>query len=223
MKLAGMTMYAAVTGDIVRSTKIDSASRKAIPSLLSSAANSWTEAHPNSLINGLHVFRGDAWQVLIQKPRLALQFAIFIRASLKTYGLDTRTSIAIATMSFVPQGRFPEGDGEAFCLSGRGLDRLSREEHMCFSMPSLEREKTMQLVVQLTDTLVGAWTSRQALVMTRVLSGFTHNRIAESLSQSQQVVHHLLARAHVRDILSVLKYFEDSIKDAIGENSGDYV
>ncbi len=94
---------------------------------------------------------------------------------------------------------------------------------MCFSMPSLEREKTMQLVVQLTDTLVGAWTSRQALVMTRVLSGFTHNRIAESLSQSQQVVHHLLARAHVRDILSVLKYFEDSIKDAIGENSGDYV
>lgn len=215
------TLYAVITGDIVRSRRLSAAARQAVPQLLRTAAQNWADVHPGSLHGGIHVFRGDSWQAVIQHPQLAMRFAVLMRAQIKAQKLDTRVSVGVDTVDFIPNGSIPEGDGQAFVLSGRGLDALRNGVHMCFAMPCLEKEGAMRLLCQLTDSLIESWTPRQALVMTRALTGFTIARIAEDLSLSQPSVSKYLWLANHIDIHDVLVYFEQEVGHAVGINSGD--
>ena len=118
------------------------------------------------------IFRGDSWQILILDPIRSLRTALFYRASLRakmdSHQFDTRTSIAIGTIEFVPKDRVSNGDGEAYRHSGACLEKL-KKQRMWFSFPDNEREEQFNIIVQLIDALALRWTDKQALAVTGAL------------------------------------------------------
>ena len=73
-------------------------------------------------------YRGDGWQIFLDTPGLCLAAVLQIAAALRADRQDmvTRQSIGLGTVSHLPDGDLAAARGEAFELSGHGLDRMKR-------------------------------------------------------------------------------------------------
>jgi hypothetical protein len=160
-------------------------------------------------------FRGDAWQMLLGEPELALRVAVFLRASVLAGGVaDTRVVIGLGTVDMVNSEQVSLSTGEAFMLSGRGLDGLT--QHFRFSIAVSKKAGPLadwlRVIGHLCDMLAGHWTSRQAEIVrvALTLDEPTQAQVAERLNPpvSKQAVTKALAGADRHGLRSAMKQFE---------------
>ncbi len=159
---------AVLTGDIVRSSRLRPRQLEAVRvSLLDAVdvARNWKRG----LVKGkLEFFRGDAWQLLLTDPAMALRVAILVRASLRAHGIaDTRIAIGLGKAGTIPPRRISLSTGQAFVISGRALDRMT-----LYSNLTIETSEScgvlsewLPVVGHLCDSLVSRWTRRQAEIV----------------------------------------------------------
>jgi hypothetical protein len=120
-------------------------------------------------------------------------------------------------VTLLPRGAIAVGDGEAFRLSGEALDSMPRTTRMRFRGPSAIGEsssRSIDVCVQLIDTLATRWTGRQALAVCGALLGLTQERIARTWFRervTQQAVAQHLDHAGWNAIQSALLHFESSV------------
>lgn len=118
-----------ITGDLVNSTNIAAKWRQTVLDTLNVCA---ADFQPLTLCN-LEMYRGDSFQIVVDKPDYALAVAIALRAKLKamTPGKqqlwDARLSIGIGDISF-ESDNIVTSDGEAFRLSGRSFDNIGKKD-----------------------------------------------------------------------------------------------
>ena len=119
-----MEIKAVITGDIVRSELIALDKRDLLIQVLHQIVENLQDKSPMRM----ELFRGDSFQIVVDSPEMSLKIASMMRAGLKSNTpkgskteWDARISIGIGTIDYRGNS-IVTSDGEAFKLSGRGLD-----------------------------------------------------------------------------------------------------
>ena len=214
MKIAKGALYAVLTGDIVRSSRMAGADRRALPGLLRRISRDVRRALPGKVPLDASVYRGDGWQLLLTDPAASLRAALLFRAMVIAAAAggsrsDTRIAIGLGGIDFVDNERISEGDGEAYRLSGQALDAM-REPHRMTLVRSTTDTANHGALVQLLDALVQEWTPFQARAVVGRIQGLTQAKIAglwpEPIAQPSVAKH--LERARWRFVEGALQTFE---------------
>ncbi|MFZ4079759.1 MAG: hypothetical protein ACOYKN_00935 [Pirellula sp.] len=223
----GKRLYAAITGDLVKSTKLNRNELALIRRKLEETVKVIGSWEKGLVKGGPDFFRGDAWQLLLTDPSYSLRACIIIRAALLSMELgrsengklsraDTRLAVGIGTVDSISTKRITESVGEAFVSSGRTLDKLKPHCKMAFSVSEeagkLPSVKWCRTVWHLIDALIAHWTLGQAEIACLAVApcNYTQAEIAESLAvpKDQQTVSRSLNNAGWQAISEAVLDFE---------------
>jgi hypothetical protein len=202
-----MTQFCVLTGDLVASSDLTSTDVDAALTSIETAANAMSGWRTPDLISQFARRGGDAWQVALSDPALALRAALFIQACLRRDTDRTTTRIAIATGpgALPASGDLNAAHGPAFVASGRLLDTLSRQTLLAHASGGAQHAAT-----RLADHIASGWTQAQARAMAAALAPNAPNRadIAKSFGISRQAVNQALWSAGYPAIADALTALE---------------
>jgi hypothetical protein len=154
-------MKAVITGDIINSRHTSpKETLKALKSVFNNYGSSPKE---------WEIYRGDSFQLLINKPEESLDVAMLIKASLKTQkARDARMAIGIGDVSHHASA-ITESNGSAFIHSGLKFEQLRKEKvNLAIKSPWSEFDDEMNLFFQLALIAMDGWSEASAEFM-RVL------------------------------------------------------
>ena len=214
-------IYAVLTGDLVKSSKLSvEQSRKAIQ-LLRRRTSEFEKIFQGAIQGELDSFRHDSWQLLVKQPALAIRATIFLRASVKmesdaTTRYDTRIAIGIGTVDSISKRRISDSRGAAFTLSGKALDGLRGEQRLAFASENgLTVDCIARGVIPLLDCLINDWTATESRAVHGALLGRTQEESAAKwpvdqgeTPRSRQAVAKSLRRANWMNLEGVLEWIE---------------
>lgn len=162
---------AVLSGDIVGSTRLSPDNLSTLLDDIRRAGKRFQIPYPDSIIGQADVFRGDSWQIAMVAPKLALRFAVYVRATAIASGLaDTRIFLGFGTASSINEQETSLSTGEAFEISGRGVDGLKSERlGISFGNTVTSAEPFGKAVAALLDALIRDWSEKQANAVRRVL------------------------------------------------------
>jgi hypothetical protein len=218
--MANGQLYAVLTGDLVKSSRLTSAQSTMAMDWLRRAADEFADVHKASILGQIDTFRHDSWQLLLARSEFAIRAAVYLRAALKlqsdaTTKYDTRISIGVGTVESISKLRISDSRGIAFTLSGKGLD-LMEGHRMALSHEDEESAAGQWIgrcVIPLLDCIVSDWTPAEAKAICGAIKGWTQEQSAEKWGKNErigknptrQAVGKSLDRAHwgmVEDVLS---------------------
>jgi hypothetical protein len=215
-------IYAVLTGDLVKSSRLSPAQSKGAIGWLRSATKNFEKSFHGTVEGTLDSFRHDSWQLLLKKPALALRAAIFLRAALKTQSeretkYDSRIAIGIGPVESIAKDRISNSRGKAFTLSGQTLDGM-KAERLAFADVD-EDDCLARGVVPLLDQLVSDWSAVESQAVYGALRGWTQEESAANWPvgrgekpPARQAVAKALSRAHWNRLLSVLEWRENAMQ-----------
>ncbi|TWU44131.1 hypothetical protein Q31b_16670 [Novipirellula aureliae] len=221
-------IYSVITGDIVKSTLLDTGDFESVRECLHDwvdVAKKWKRG----VVKGnVEFFRGDAWQLLLSDASMALRVGVLLRAGLIAQGMaDTRLSIGIGRVDSISTKRVSLSTGEAFVLSGHALDEMNQYSNLTIKSPGSTGllSDWLPVVGQLCDVVVSGWTARQASIITLALNpkDFTHEEMASKVEPeiTKQAVTKALDGANWNALRNAIRMFEKTDwKTAIGSRAG---
>jgi hypothetical protein len=221
--------YAVLTGDIIHSSRLTPTQLEAVRSSLIGSVNK-VRRWKRGLVKGKpEFFRGDAWQLLLADPAMALRVGVFLRASLLARGLaDSRVAIGLGEVEEISHERVSLSTGQAFVISGKALDRMTRYSNMTIEIPKTVGPFSAWLPVagHLCDSLIGQWTTRQAELVRAAVNPKEpgSEKIGQSLKPavSKQAVAKGLSGANWYVIKEAVHLFEEtSWGDLLSLDSSD--
>ncbi|MEP3298836.1 MAG: hypothetical protein ABJO27_20575 [Pseudoruegeria sp.] len=199
---------AVLTGDLIGSTRKPPATVDAAMSVLAKASDTLSEWQEASV--HFTRARGDGWQLALTSPVLGLRSCLFLRASLRAANLDlnTRISVGVGLGSLSTSGDLNGASGDAFVLSGHGLDRLTKKQS--FSFNNSEENSPLQAIFILADALSDGWTVAQAASMAGALSPHapTQSELAKTLGHSRQAIQKSLSSAQFEALRQAIDVYE---------------
>ena len=198
-----------ITGDIVDSSSISNEWKSKISETLQKVVSDFRMQSPANL----EMFRGDSFQITVEKPSSALPIGIALRAALRANtpdGLtpwDARISIGIGEVSYESESILTS-DGEAFRLSGRGFDTLGKRRlFISTSTEGLNAE--LKLNTAFADEIITKWTPKQAAVVcVGLIKEASQKDMAESMDMKLSNFNKHWNLAHVSLILSYINRFQ---------------
>ena len=216
IKLFKFMIKGVITGDLVNSTNIAAEWRQTVLDTLNVCVADFL---PQTLCK-LEMYRGDSFQIVVDKPDYALAVAIALRAKLKamTPGKlqlwDARLSIGIGGISF-ESDNIVTSDGEAFRLSGRSFDNIGKKR-LSISTTWSDFDKDMDLVTRFADDIITSWTAKQAKVVYQaILFPKLQKDLAEDLGMTRQNFNYHWSSAKGQLNLDYVEYFKSLISKYI--------
>lgn len=179
---------AVITADIVNS------------SLLPTGSVKWLADRLKELINSnnakfLSFYRGDSFQSYLVDPYPAYKLAIRMRTEAKLFQkefpdieLDLKISLGIGGID-TPVTSISSAMGEAFIISGRGLDKFEKTgERFIMKSENNEINIALETISLVTDYLFRDLTTRQAEVLQFLLADYKQIEIAKKIKKSQSTI-----------------------------------
>lgn len=201
---------AVITGDIVGSTRWTGARRKLLDVTLAAGIKEVF----NRRGERAEIYRGDSFQAET-KPVTALRKALLLRLFLmkdEALQADARVSIGVGTQSY-KAAKVTSSDGEAYRLSGRGIDGMEKARKMAVSTMKEDANKALFAIASLLDSIVSGYTDKQAEAVYYALQGKPQEEIAKMLGKTQPTVSASLKSAHFSAINDGIVYFESLFAD----------
>ncbi len=224
-----MKTYAVLTGDIVNSSKLGPEGMEAAKSLLRRLAREFGETHPEAVVSEPDLFRGDSWQICLQRPALAVTAAVFVQAGFKADGFDTRIGIGCGGVDRLNKDRISESSGPAFTRSGQALDGLGKARRLALAQSgdsdATRSHGLFDAGLGLLDALISRWTRREAVAVYGSLRKLPQEAIAE-LPQARTKEGSSPTRQAIQDALrrvswsSHIQPFLTQAEKAIGQEFG---
>ena len=229
-----MNQTAVITGDIVASRELSGKNRE---KLFTHLADFMSFLKEKKWIAAVELFRGDSLQCVPEKKQEVLRVALLIRAWMKCYTPepdkqadtaphhtkrkgyfsgrhDIRLSIGLGEVDFYKKDNLAHSDGEAFHLSGQGLDALkNKPERLMIQTADQAFNETLEPSVLLLDAILEKWTSNQAEVILYKLQNYKEEEIAQEIGISQPAVNQRTKTSKWNAIEKLLSWFEKTIKD----------
>lgn len=212
-----MKIVSVITGDIIGSTLGNDSQRR---KMLDVVENSVGEIQ-NELIFSLQLefFRGDAFQILIEKPEKALLVAVLLRAALSSntpkgnlYMWDARMAVGVGGVKYRTDS-LAKSNGDAFVYSGRTLDEMWNER-LAIKTHWNSMNDEFAVSTPFADDLISQWTRVQAnVIYDYLLYDVTQGQIARKKGISPQSVSKVLKAGRTDLIINYLKRFEKLIYD----------
>ncbi|BAU76769.1 hypothetical protein [Metapseudomonas furukawaii] len=153
-------------------------------------------------------YRGDGFQLVPGDASEAMRCAVLLRAGLiaaspATERWDARIAVGLGQVD--ARGGF----GEAFVLSGRGLDGMKKSRLALFSRDERLLER-LELATEFVAAIIDGWTAVEAQTyFLQTLAGLDQQGTADLLGKSRVTVNKALQRANAR---LVERYLECSRK-----------
>ena len=203
-----------ITGDLVNSTNIAAKWRQTVEDALHVCAEDSVSLTPIKL----EMYRGDSFQVVVDKPEYALAIAIALRAKLKAETpnsqklWDARLAIGVGEIYF-ESDNIVTSDGEAFRLSGHSFDHIGKKR-LSISTPWSEFNTDIELVTRFADDLITSWTAKQARVVYQSMlfpKPKLQKDLAEDLDMTRQNFNYHWSSAKGQLILDYVEYFKSLI------------
>lgn len=207
-------MYAVLTGDIIASGRMQHVDLERTKGRLQWCCRDLEQQYPGLIRGKIDFFRGDAWQVLIERPELALRTALYLRVGLIAFeSSDTRLAIGIGEIDTIVEDRISQSTGSAFTLSGHALDELGSKNRLGIALPSRfgEIQDWLALNLRLCHALLRRLKAKQAQALMGALKDLTQNDIAKQHEPpiTQQAVAKALSGCDWYAIEAVLVHFEN--------------
>lgn len=211
-------LYAVLTGDFIKSSSFSPNEIDASMTELYSTVKIFKEQYQDAIVGEPSIFRGDSWQILVSKPSLSLRLVLLTRANLRSKKLaDTRISIGFGSVSQINHENISMSQGQAFKLSGLGLDEMSSNYDLDFHLTSSyqQLQDWLRLTVYFCSETIRAWTRRQSEIVGLALvnKDRTHKQLSKLLIPqiSQQTISTSLRGANWNVINECLKVFEGTV------------
>lgn len=197
-----MNLYAILTGDLVRSSAIDTSR---YPRLMQALQQCLAQFCPAGIATPV-VYRGDGFQ-LATLPEQAFNAALQTRLTLISLRSDARIAIAVAPAEQL-RADLNQSTGQAFTLSGQLLDSLQQTRWEWLD-PQQPLSTAEQLLLQLVSVQLQQLTARQATVLLAYLQQQRpqHQQLADFFHTSRANITHLLNQAQYSLISQVVDYF----------------
>ncbi len=192
-----MDIKGVITGDVVNSSTIKVDWRKLLIDSIQQVAN---ELSALSTLK-IEFFRGDSFQLIVDKPEETLKIAVLLRAGLKSKTplesksiWDARMAIGIGEISYTSD-KIVVSDGEAFHLSGWGLDEIGKRR-LTIKTKWEDVNEELKVSTAFADDIITGWTGSQAQVIYPALLYQTSQKeIAAKYDKSAQNISKLLGAA----------------------------
>ncbi|SEN32032.1 hypothetical protein SAMN04487857_113148 [Pseudomonas sp. ok272] len=186
-----MAIKAVLTGDLIHSQTVDNT--------LAYIAGLETVLRTLERRYGADVetYRGDGFQLVLKQPEHVFHCALALRAALIAASpsgerWDARLAIGIGS------AQSTQGYGEAFVLSGQGLDGMKKSTLAVFSNDERFLERT-ELVTEFVGAIIEQWTQVEAQTYGVHLITESHQaETAQRLGKSRVTVNRALQRAQAR-------------------------
>ncbi len=183
MKDQILSCAAVLTGDIVRSSSLPTDRRLALFQSLQDLSALLKHQYPDAVRCDLAKFRGDGWQLVIDRPQKFFEISLYIRTYIRMRfseeELDTRIAAAVGSVEFVPEDNVSAGFGQAFTESGKKLDEL-KQYRMGISLALENAARYARLfdaLLKSYDTIITAWTALQSQAVHLALQGLTQAEV----------------------------------------------
>ncbi|RYY52001.1 MAG: hypothetical protein EOO05_22475 [Chitinophagaceae bacterium] len=200
-----MANAAVITADIVNSTLLEKAQEKKLYQQLETAmaAFKW------------EFYRGDSFQVYVKDPADALHLMLKLRMEARQYGtgFDIRASVGIGDVGGQVR-KLSVSTGEAFILSGRGMDELGKLSGSRLLLRSNDGKinGTLEVIALFTDYIFRELTGKQARVLSLLLDGSTQVAAAKKIRKSQSTVNKHVQSAGWEELSKLLAIYRQLFK-----------
>jgi uncharacterized protein YaaR (DUF327 family) len=173
-------MIKIITGDIIESEKLDAEKKNSLFSELKSLSDQSASKYD-------FFIRGDSFQILSKGN--ALQETLILQALIHyKLNIKARISIGIGEADYLKE-KLSDSDGEAFRLSGRGLDKI-KEDDKLFGVftydASLDSE--WSIYCDMLDYFFRKQTRNQSEAIYWLLNDLNQTEIAQQIGKSQSSV-----------------------------------
>lgn len=192
-----MDIKGVITGDIVNSTTIKVDWRKHLIDSIPRIADELRILSPLKI----ELFRGDSFQLIVDKPEETLKIAVLLRAGLKSNtpfqskGIwDARIALGIGEISYTSD-KVVISDGEAFRFSGWGLDEIGKRR-LTIRTRWEDINEELKVSTAFADDIISGWTCTQAQVVYQaLLHQMPQKDIAVKYNKTAQNISKLLGTA----------------------------
>jgi hypothetical protein len=201
---------AVLTGDIVNSTKLSPIQEATLLDVLAR----FLHGHPHEF------YRGDSFQAYIKDPSKALRLALTCRAVAieittkeeEAIRGDIRIAIGIGEVS-TPVRALGSAKGEAFLLSGRGLDELQKsEKRLAVTCNNKIANIGLQITADYLDSIFRQMTGKQADIIVELLQGITQQQLTISREKAKSTISELANAGRWPEINRVLQQYSQLVE-----------
>jgi len=219
-----MEYYSVITGDIVKSSNLTNQERDLVNESLIKSFTYIISEGKFKLYQQFEMFRGDSFQGVLQNPVEAFTATLLMLSQIRQMNftenasvkpkpkVDLRLSIGIGTIDYFKENVY-KSDGQAFQLSGRGLDKMSKKSpHIILNTPIDDINEEFELHFSMLDILISKWTTKSAEVINMSIRNMTQSSIAEQLNIKQSSVNQRIDIANWNAIEKLIKRFRSVIK-----------
>lgn len=175
-----MPTGAIITADIVNSTMLIGNTEKKLTEQLSKVLSSYK----------YEFYRGDSFQVYIKDPKIALTVLLRLRLTARKFSHlnDIRAGIGIGKVD-LPVRKLSTVTNEAFILSGRAFDNLSKTENrLIIECVNPTANHAFKVISYFVDYLLKGLTEKQAEVLFELIDNNTQKDTAKNLGKSVSTI-----------------------------------
>ena len=200
---------AVITADIVNSSKLNEEELAILATELIGVLKAGKAKN--------HFYRGDSFHALC-RPKHAFVLALKLRAIARVFKpvneneqIDIRIAIGLGDVE-MPVKNLATAKGEAFILSGRELDVISKSaKRLSIRIADEKLNPGMEAISLIADNIMQKMSSKQAEVILELLNGATEIEIAGKLGKSQSTVNKLKQAAGWNELEQAIKIFSSML------------
>ncbi len=161
------------------------------------------------------IYRGDSFQVVINKPEDALLVALKIKASLKAVkGINVRMAIGIGKRTYNAP-KVTESNGSAFVSSGEKFEMLKQDkQNLAIKSDSAEFDNDMNLYLKLALIAMNNWTVNTAEIVSVAMENpdKSQQQLGQMVGIKQSAISTRLRRAYYEEIMEVNEMYKSKLK-----------
>ena len=205
-----LPFVAVITGDIVKSQSFSDADFATIMQELEKQLRFYALQYDGFF----DIFRGDAFQFVTRDAAAGMHVTVGLRLAMKAFSpsVDVRLCCGVGRANFRPH-EVKTGSGEAFVLSGRGLDSLKGQNIALVSDVKSLLHKT-QLLTQFADAHISGLTQTQSETVLAYLisSDKNHDTVATSLGKNRSNITRILNASHYKLLADYVGFMEQELR-----------
>lgn len=161
------------------------------------------------------IYRGDSFQVMINKPEDALLVVMKLKAALKSIrSINVRMAIGVGNRTYNAL-KITESNGSAFVHSGEKFELLRQEkQNLAIKSDWPEFDKEMNLYLKLSLIAMDNWTVNAAEIVRIAMENPDKSQEEKGriIGIKQSAISNRLKRAYYEEIMEVNEMYQTKIK-----------
>lgn len=165
--------YAVITGDVINSSVDYKNKQKELLKKIKAVYRYLQSAYKEEMPYHIDIFRGDSFQFIIANSAISLRLATAFWLYAKGNQLEVKISLGFGEIDYLKKTKISESNGEAFLLSGKGLEGMSAEQYINIEIKDQIRDDCIQAYVELLNIYLNSLSEKNALAVFGRLIGLS--------------------------------------------------